>query len=502
VRRLLLAALTATALLCLAAPALASRTQEATFQDDNQLLYTDPASMVKRVAELKRLGVDRLRLTILWLAVAPDPFSRTRPAGFDATDPDAYPAANWARYDAIVQEARKQGIGVNFNVTGPSPLWANKVPPRDDIADNYEPSPSEFAQFVAALGRRYSGNWPETGYAVKKLPRVSYWSIWNEPNHSGWLTPTWQKSGKHWFERSASLYRELLDGAYASLRATGHGKDTILFGETAPSGNDSHELKRYMQPLDFVRALYCVNRKLKRLKGRKAKLLDCPKKARSFRKAHPALFRATGFAHHPYQLVTPPNIRPRDRDIVTMAVLGRLTRTLDRIQRRYGSKRKLPLYLTEYGYQTPPDPLGVPLPTQAAYINQSEWMAFRNRRVRTMAQFLLVDDGDPIGLTFQSGLITREGKRKPAYDAYRLPVWVSGRGKTKRVWTILRPAKPKARARARIQYKPAGAKRYRTIRRVRSRGVRNVVDTKVRIKRGGTLRVLYGKHRSRTVLVL
>src|SRR3954453_10827259 len=130
-----------------------------------------------------------------------------------------------------------------------------------------------------------------------------------------------------------------------------------------------------MQPMTFVRALYCVDRRLRRLKGRRATLLGCPEKASSFRKAHPVLFSATGFAHHPYQLLTPPTVKPRDPDIVTMAVLSRLTRALDTIQRRYSSRKRFPLYLTEYGYQTPPDPLGVPLLTQSAYLNQSEFMA-------------------------------------------------------------------------------------------------------------------------------
>lgn len=480
-----------------ASPAYASRTQEATFQDDNQLIYTTREQLDQRLDTLKALGVDRIRATILWLAIAPDPFSRTRPANFDATDPDAYAPGIWDHYDHLVQDAYVRGIKVNFNVTGPSPLWANQVPPRDDIQDTYEPSPSEFAQFVTAVGRRYSGSWPDVDYPAAKLPRVDYWSLWNEPNVSGWLTPNWQRSGKTWYERSASLYRELADAAYGALNATGHGRDTILIGETAPQGNDSKNLKRYMQPMTFIRALYCVDRRLHRLSGRRAKLLGCPKKASSFRKAHPVLFAATGFGHHPYQLLTPPTVKPRDPDIVTMAVLPRLTRALDTIQRRYSSKKRFPLYLTEYGYQTPPDPLGVPLLIQAAYLNQSEYMAFRNPRVRTLAQFLLYDDGDPIAKTFQSGLMTRDGKPKPSFAAYRVPAWLQGR----RLWGLLRPAAPNARARASIQYRPPKAKKYRTIRRVTAHGTRNVVSAEVRVRRGGSLRIAYGRLRSRTVRV-
>ena len=480
-----------------ATPADASRTQEATFQDDNQLIYTTRDQLDRRLDTLKALGVDRIRATILWAAIAPDPLSRTRPAGFDATNPDDYTDAIWHHYDYLVQDAYVRGIKVNFNVTGPSPLWANEVPPRDDIQDTYEPSPGEFAQFVTAVGRRYSGDWPDVDYPAARLPRVDYWSIWNEPNVSGWLTPNWQKSGRTWFERSASLYRELADAAYGALAATGHGSDTILIGETAPSGNDSKNLKRYMQPMTFVRALYCVDRRLHRLKGKRAKLLGCPKKASAFRTAHPVLFRATGYGHHPYQLLTPPNVKPRDPDIVTMAVLSRLTRALDTIQRRYSSRKRFPLYLTEYGYQTPPDPLGVPLRTQGAYLNHSEYMAFRNPRVRTLAQFLLYDDGDPVAKTFQSGLVTHDGTPKPAFAAYRLPAWLQGR----RLWGLVRPAKARARVKASIQYRPPKARKYRTIKRLTTSGTRNVVGATVHVRRGGSLRIVAGKLRSRTVRV-
>jgi len=499
-RTLLVALLAA---LALAAPASAARDQEATFQDDEQLIYTDRAQRERNLDTLARLGVDRIRVTVLWKAIAPDPQSRTRP-NFDATNPDAYPRGIWDHYDHLVVEARERGMDVNFNVTGPAPLWATKVAPRPDIVDRYEPSPVEFAQFVAAVGRRYSGQWPPSDYALPggKLPRVGYWSIWNEPNHSGWLTPTWDKRGGKWVERSASLYRELAGAAWAALGATGHGTDVFLVGETAPSGDRSKNVKRYMKPLIFVRALYCVNRRLRPLRGAAAARLGCPRDGKGFRDQHPALFRATGYAHHPYQLLLPPGFRPTDRDYVTIGVLRRMTRTLDRVFRRYGSRRHLGLYLTEYGYQTPPDPLGVPLATQAAFLNLSEYIAWRNRRVKTLSQFLLVDDGEPIGLTFQSGLRTIGGKDKPAFRAYRMPVWVTGRGSRTRVWGVVRPAAAGERVRARIEYRRKGTKKWRLLRTVRTSAVRNSFLAKVRVpRRRGAVRVSWNDLHSRTVRV-
>lgn len=495
-RLVLLITLAACALLsALPAAASASRGQEATFQDDNRLIYATDADRAATLDTLQALGADRLRLTVLWSAVAPDPASRTRP-DFDAGNPDAYAKGIWHNYDAAIKGALARGMKVNLDVTGPAPLWATQAPPREDIADTFEPSPAEFHSFVVAVGRRYSGTWADPDGGT--LPRVGYWSIWNEPNVSGWLTPTWQRAGSGWFARSASLYRELLDAAYTALDGSGHGGDTVLFGETAPAGSNSKNVKRAMTPMAFVRALYCVDRKLRRLKGTGATRLDCGSSPRAFRKAHPALFHATGYAHHPYQLLLPPGVKPRNRDHVTIGVLGRLTSALDRIQRRYGSHRKLPLYLTEFGYQTPPDPYGVPLRYQGSFLNHAEHIASRNRRVRTLSQFLLDDDGEPIRKTFQSGLRTNAGIDKPALAAYRMPFWLRGKGHRRKIWGLLRPAAPGTHERALIQFRRDGSKRWRTIRTVTAKGRRNVYTATLRLRRDGALRVAWGPYRSRT----
>ena len=86
-----------------------------------------------------------------------------------------------------------------------------------------------------------------------------------------------------------------------------------------------------------------------------------------------------------------------------MADLRALSRELARIYRRYGqktqSKRGVPLYLTEYGYQTKPDPITrVSFNKQAAWINEAEYMAFKNPNVRAVNQFLLVDDAPVDGV--------------------------------------------------------------------------------------------------------
>ena len=486
----ILAAALALALIA-AAPAAAASDQESMFQDDNRLIYSPPDSVRATLDELRDLGADRLRITVLWRAVAPNPGSNDRPA-FDPADPAAYPPGTWDRYDTVVSEARARGMDVNFNLTVPSPNWANRPAPRDDVVDTYEPSPDEFGRFVTAVARRF--------------PDVHYWSIGNEPNHSGWLTPQWQEDGRGgWFERGAALYRELVDAAWGALQATGHGGDVILIGDTAPKGAASQGVKRFLKPLVFVRALYCLDEKLQPLTGTRAQLLGCAAKA-DFARLHPGLFAATGWAHHPYELLLPPSFRPLDRDWVTLSSLSRLTKVLDRAADVYGGARRLPLFLTEYGYQTnPPDQFGATWRNQAVFLNHAEYLAYRNRRVRSLAQFLLYDDDLRVPASFQSGLRTFEGAIKPSHGAYKLPIWISRptvRHKRKvPVWAFVRAAPNGAPVQVAVEYRRRGkGTKWRVVRRARTNPL-GYVNTSFRLTKAGEVRVAWGGVRSRRVAV-
>ena len=61
-----------------------------------------------------------------------------------------------------------------------------------------------------------------------------------------------------------------------------------------------------LRPLLFVRELYCFNRRYRPFRGDAASRRDCPDGGAGFRAAHPVLFNATGFAHHPYGFDRPP----------------------------------------------------------------------------------------------------------------------------------------------------------------------------------------------------
>src|SRR5439155_3455015 len=79
---------------------------------------------------------------------------------------------------------------------------------------------------------------------------------WNEPNLSLYLTPQW----RHGRAKSPKIFRRLLNGFYAGVKAAVPG-DQVVTGGTAPFG-DSPGGQR-MHPLTFLRKLFCLNQRLK-----------------------------------------------------------------------------------------------------------------------------------------------------------------------------------------------------------------------------------------------
>jgi hypothetical protein len=519
----------------------ASHAPESTFQDDDHLVYASSATVSQTLDTLASLGVGRIRVTVQWNDIAPNATSTTEPAGFNATDPAAYTSTQfggspnvWDPYDRIVEMAAARGISVNFNVTAPGPLWAMQPAPMTTQfgtrpANHYEPSAIDFGQFVQAVGTRYSGTYvppteqttttpnPPGGITIpllpplttpsadptptaSALPRVDYWSIWNEPDQPGWLAPQWTSFGAQRVPESPRLYRGLVDAGVGALDVTGHtlSSDTILVGETAPEGAvtpvGSGRHVRYlnatgfytaMPPMVFLRALYCVGAHYRPLRGASASAVGCPTSgsAQDFVNAHPGLFYATGFSHHPYFFLFPPAYSSPVPSFAPLANLGRLERGLNRSFAAYGVHRKIPIYLTEYGYQTrPPDPYQVVSPAQqASYLNQADYMAWKDPRVRSVSQFLLYDSAPNPAYpqssfnywdTFQTGIIfgpgtSLNGRVKPAYYAYRLPIWIPHtrvrRGSSMLVWGMLRMAPKSTAQRALIRWQPAGHRRFQTI---------------------------------------
>jgi hypothetical protein len=501
----------------------ASATQQTLFQDDISML-SDPVGTITR---LKQLGVDRVRLAVRWLTIAPHATSRRRPAGFKAIDPGAYPARNWAPWDQIVEEAANQGVDLDFDLMGGSPLWATGPgAPRNSALNNWMPSAREFGAFVHAIGIRYSGNYdPKTDRLSPgnpdDLPAVRFWSIWNEPDYGPSLAPQGAPNNVK-IERAPWMYRGLVDAAWTSLHRTGHGHDTILLGEIAPRGFPNPQEPHLswgifsgMKPLTFLRALYCVDSRYRPLRGTAAALRGCPSNAagsRRFRSAHPALFQATGFADHPYSRWYPPNVeRQNDPEYTSLADIGNLERGLDRLNRVYGSHTRFPIWNTEYGYITSP-PKRSPDPknkvpyiaqgTAAYFMNWAEYISWRNPRIMSFDQYLLADPEPPTSDNdyggFASGLLTYARREKPTYSAFRLPLYLptttAASGQSLEVWGCARPSgfvttNSGEVQTVTIQLQPASGGAFKSVETIPITNPRGYFDVRVVFPSSGTVRL-------------
>jgi hypothetical protein len=441
------------------------------FEADPQLL-SDPAQTLDT---LRSLGVSIVKVSLPWGVLAPDPTASTEPPGFDASNPASYAQSSWAPFDAIVRDAAARAIRVDFALTGQPPMWARGPGAPRGIGPAWKPSAKLFGAFAAAAGERYSGRYTPAG-ATNALPRVSLWSIWNEPNYGPELKP---QQTDHWqIPLSPALYRGLLDAAWTGLGATGHSHDTILIGELAPRGNQA---AHGMVPLRFVRALYCLDPTFGQLRGAAATARGCPATAAgssSFRADNPALFEASGFADHPYPQgqVQPDVVTPDEPDYADFATLPNLMATLDKAQRAYGSNRRLPIWSTEFGYKTDP-PLALEgSPTVVAgLLNWSEYLSWRDPRIVSYDQYLLIDPPKSSGSDFVTGLDFADGRPKALYFAYRMPLWLPvtrfSSGQAIAVWGCVRPARSArldtgAVQHVQIEFRMAGSARFKVVSKV------------------------------------
>ena len=430
-----------------AGPAAASKTQESIFEDEHQLLERGPDARNAALDDMTRLGADTVRSLVLWSRIAPQ--GARRPKGFDGSNPAAYPAAAWDPYDDLVRGTQSRGLGLLLSPSTPIPNWASDC--RRGTKATCKPDPRLFGDFVEALGKRYSGAYADENQGGRPLPRVTRWSVGNEPNQPGWLTPQYERKGGRVVAAAAVSYRRLAAATVRALRATGHASDQVLLGETAPIGRTSGSLaRRPIPPVEFLRKLFCLDARGRKLTGADARAHACT----GFRR-----LSVDGFAHHPYQRggSRPPAEKPQAAGEITISAPGRLRSLLTQGGRAGRIPRNLPVYYTEFGFQTnPPDRIfGVRALLQADYVNQSDWIAYRDPRVRAVAQYKLIDEAQLS--SFQSGLRYLDGTVKPAYDAYRLPVWVTRSGSANvRVYGQVRPAADATPQSVEIQVQPPG----------------------------------------------
>jgi hypothetical protein len=222
--------------------------------------------------------------------------------------------------------------------------------------------------------------------------------------------------------RSPHRYRRLHERGYSAIKGV-DAETQVLSGGLSAEGMEGRGVRRAIPPLHFLRELACVDGRLRPIRSGRC---------RGFKP-----LRADGFSQHPYSLYSAPDVPSREEDFVRMGDLDRLSELLEALERRGRIASRLPIYVTEYGYETnPPDVVrGVSLREQARYHGLATFMAWRHHDVAAFAQFLLHDIPPPenakskieASRDWNSGLYFHDGRAKPAVQAFKLPFWAEAR---------------------------------------------------------------------------
>ena len=261
-----------------------------------------------------------------------------------------------------------------------TPAWANG----GKGAQKAPMSAVDLRRFAYAAARRYSGTFLDVA-SGRVLPRVGLWLAWNEPNNPVFLQPQYTRVNRKWRMASPAAYAHICEAVYAGVHAAG-GPEQVACGGTAPRGsNDPTGTRPSIAPLAFMRA---AKRMGLRHFDAWAHHPVLRQPARDADDPEDRAARDRARQHQPADLPADPTLRPK------------------------------PVWLTEYGYQTnPPDKLfGVSWQKQADYLRQAYEIAKANPRIELLIWFLLRDS--PSLDSWQSGLMTVDGRKKPAFAAF------------------------------------------------------------------------------------
>jgi hypothetical protein len=345
------------------ASALAAERMLVGFQDDPTFRWR--GNRARMLSEAAKTNASIVRTTVYWAKAAP-----TRPANGRNPFDKAY---RFADIDEFVRNAELRGMTVLLTIWG-TPGWANGGKGQNRAPNRV----ADLQNFARAVAARYSGRYPG-------LPFVGYYSVWNEPNLEQFLAPTFDAKGK---PVSPFTYAKMYRAARAGIKA-GNRRALVGIGETSPRGRDRPSpqpgrLQNRLSPGTFARLVATVR---------------------------PAL-KFDAWAHHPYsELGRGPDQRVRFPN-VNLPQLPQFEKKLD----EWFKRRNIPIWITEYGFETRPDePKGVTRALQATYASQSLNITRKDPRVTMFIWFIFRDDPTS---TWQSGLLTRGGAKKPVYVTF------------------------------------------------------------------------------------
>jgi hypothetical protein len=353
------------------ASAQAAKGMEVAISDDAVFLALHYYDRERALQNARELGVTRMRVFVNWAGVMGKQS--------ESTEPPAEPTYYWGIYEQLIDAAARAGIRVQLNLTGPAPRFATG----DKQMGMNRPDAGHFAAFAKAAATRFRG-------------RVDRYSLWNEPNHDGWMKP---------LAAAPRIYRALYAAGYTAIKSADPGA-AVLFAETAP-----YKGTRALAPLDFLRRTLCLTTRYRVDKGCLSRM---PEGARG-------PLRTDGYAHHPYDFRNPPNYKFKGTDNVTIGTLSRLTSALDKAARAKAlmapKGRRAPfVYLTEFGYFASGPRGTVAEKKRMKWLPQAFDIAQKNPRVRQMLHYgLAAPPPHYPGAAFDFGLLQTDGAPRGTY---------------------------------------------------------------------------------------
>jgi hypothetical protein len=450
-------------LTALAAAALAPARSEAARKLDvgfADYLYNEEGEKGDREFRLtKSVNASVIRVNLYWNRVA-----TSQPA--NPRDP-ADPAYNWAQYDRAISRAAQYGFQVDLTVLA-APPWAEgpNRPSLDQVfAGAWKPDADKFGDFAHALAERYSGHYdpaadsgsgggsggggilPVLPRAGTALPAVKYFEAWNEPNLATYLMPQWQ--GKK--NVATDLYVKLLNSFYDEVKAVNPNAKVVV-GGTAPYGDPPGGPNR-TQPIRFYQELLCLSPKNKKA--------ACPAGQKP---------KFDIIAHHPINREDPPTAHALNKGDVEVADMRSLVKVLRKAEHLHtpATGGRHDVWANEVWWQTnPPDKReGIPLRKHALWTEQAMYLLWKQGVDNvTFLQFrdAKYTPGEPTLASYQTGVYTYAGKRKPTANAVAFPFVTDRRGKRVLTWgrapasgTVKIQVKSKGKGKGR-----AGATRFR-----------------------------------------
>lgn len=362
-------ALAAAAVGCLAIPATGLGAVAAV--EDDRIINVNPDDVPQRVALIKATKAKVSMVDIFWSDVAP-----TKPK---TPTNHLDPAYDWSLIDAMVIEMKRANIVPIASVYS-TPTWANgnrQAPCLNNLSpcqrSAYNPfaplKPADFGNFLQAAATRYNGKQTiEYQGQQVKLPKVSHWEMFNEPN----LKSFFRKGNGS----NVAWYGTLVRAAYPRIKAA-NPKAIVIAGATGPRSSTGGG---NIGARDWINGL--VSQKSTRFDA---------------------------YSQHIYPAAAPNTVT---KAFPSWSSLPEIFSMIDK------KKKGMPVYITEASYTTAKTPfrnVSVTPAQQRTYLNQIfNLPTVKSSRVPVVMWFNLQDN------PFWPGGLMRENlSKKPSYAAFQ-----------------------------------------------------------------------------------